>query len=312
MKETTNLKLPQELIILGAAVETGLFKQLEAKPLNAIKLAEKMEADRRAVWTLAEALLALGYLECSETGKYSLSNKTLKMMYEPDAPEFMGFAFMHQYNLIKRWIQLPQVVKNGKPARRKPEPEESRYFMDAMRHNAKTTAAPIARLLLGKARTGTRLLDIGGGPLFHAREFAKQGAQVHVLDRPDICKLMKPEADKLGVRMIPGDFLGKLPEDPYDIVYLGNICHIIGEPDNRALFKKVHQVLERNGCIAIVDFIRGGNPEADIFAINMLVNTPAGGTWTFSQYSDWLGAAGFADIKLHLTDGRPLLTARKF
>ncbi len=312
MKQQPKLNVPQELLILGAAVETGLFKELESKPLTIIKLAEKMEADPRAVWTLAEALVALGYLDCSDSGKYALSPKTLQMIYEPDDPGYMGLAFMHRYNLIKRWIQLPQIVKTGKPARRKPEADETRYFMDAMRYNAQSNAPAIARFLLGKARTGTRLLDIGGGPLFHAREFMKQGAQVHILDRPDTCKLMKKEAERLGVRMIPGDFLGKLPEGPYDVAYLGNICHIIGEPENQLLFNKVHRILERNGCIAIADFIRGTKPEAAIFAVNMLVNTPAGGTWTYSQYSDWLSSAGFADIQLHAIEERQLITARKF
>ncbi|HZK54302.1 MAG TPA: hypothetical protein VFC84_08935 [Desulfosporosinus sp.] len=34
-----------------------------------------------------------------------------------------------------------------------------------------------------------------------------------------------------------------------------------------------------------------------------------GGTWTLDQYTDWLGDAGFNDVKLNEMAGRQILTA---
>jgi len=45
----------------------------------------------------------------------------------------------------------------------------------------------------------------------------------------------------------------------------------------------VSQVLVPGGRIAIIDMVRGTNPFASVFGVNMLVNTSNGGTWTLDQ-----------------------------
>ena len=47
------------------------------------------------------------------------------------------------------------------------------------------------------------------------------------------------------------------------------------------------------GLIAIRDFIRGLSKGAALFAVNMLINTEPGSTYTEEEYRGWLGAAGF-------------------
>jgi hypothetical protein len=41
----------------------------------------------------------------------------------------------------------------------------------------------------------------------------------------------------------------------------------------------------------------------------MLVNTATGGTWTLDQYTEWLEAAGFQEVKLNEVGGRQLIMA---
>ncbi|NLI11029.1 MAG: methyltransferase, partial [Peptococcaceae bacterium] len=53
---------PQELLIIGAAVKTGIIEQLSAKPMTIDELALAIGADSRALWVVTEALEALGYL----------------------------------------------------------------------------------------------------------------------------------------------------------------------------------------------------------------------------------------------------------
>ena len=38
--------------------------------------------------------------------------------------------------------------------------------------------------------------------------------------------------------------------------------------------------------------------EAALFAVNMLVLTSGGGTYTFAEYENWLSEAGFEEIEL--------------
>lgn len=42
--------------------------------------------------------------------------------------------------------------------------------------------------------------------------------------------------------------------------------------------------------------IRGTGPGPTLFAVNMLVNTPAGGTCNYEQYQTWLQVDSFAPL----------------
>lgn len=57
----------------------------------------------------------------------------------------------------------------------------------------------------------------------------------------------------------------------------------------------------RRGTIAIVEYLpdddRTGEPIHLIFAVNMLVNTPDGDTYTFGEINEWLHQAGFENVR---------------
>jgi len=303
--------LPSDLMILGAAVETGLIEQLHQGPATLTELAAKLKGDKRAVWVVTEALEALGMVKKDDAGRWTLTDDLKEVLYSNLSPDYIGFSFMHRYNLVRNWSYLPEIIKTGKPCPRSDDPKYLDYFIEAMQHNARQSAPAIARFLLGNAQTGTRIVDIGGGPLLHAKEWTKFGAEVTVLDIPPVVEMNKDLARALKIQLVPGDFLETLPEGQFDIAYLGNICHIVSEEENRSLFSRVAGILVRGGCIAIVDFIRGTNPGAAVFGVNMLVNTERGGTYTMNQYSQWLESAGFANIQLDIVEERQIITARK-
>ena len=103
------------------------------------------------------------------------------------------------------------------------------------------------------------------------------------------------------------DFKGEL----FDIVFMGNICHIYSEEGNKRLLKNVTKFLRKGGLVAIEDFVRGRSPDAEMFAVNMLANTDGGGTWTEAQYREWLESVGFHGIEITDIAGREkqLITA---
>ena len=301
------MALPQKLLILGAAVKTGMVDALR-KSTTCAGLSEELTLNPRAVWMVLEALADLGYV--TRRGEVvTLSEETRKMIYDPAAPNYVGFAFMHRYNMIQSWVHLPEVLTSGQPTSRDQDPENTRYFMEGMRHGAEKNAPAIADFLLTDTVNGVRVLDIGGGPLIYGSAFTARGAKVTVMDLPPVVQLMQGKAEKAGIAMFPGDFNLGLPPGPFGLAYLGNICHIFGETENRELFRKVRQVLVPGGRIAIVDMVRGTNPFAAVFGVNMLVNTANGGTWTLDQYADWLAGAGFLDVKLNEVAGRQIITA---
>lgn len=307
MPDDKILALPQELLILGAAVKTGMVEALRDSTTCAI-LAEELNLNPRAVWIVVEALADLGYVT-RQGEAVTLSEEAQKMIYDPAAPNYLGFAFMHRYNVIRSWVHLPEILASGQLASRDQDPENTRYFMEGMRHGAEKSAPTIADFLLTDTVNGLQVLDIGGGPLIYGGAFTALGAKVTVLDLPPVVQLMQEKAEKAGIAMIPGDFNQGLPSGPFNLAYLGNICHIFGETENRELFQKVSKVLVPGGRIAIVDMVRGTNPFAAVFGVNMLVNTANGGTWTLDQYADWLSDASFQDVTLNEVAGRQIITA---
>jgi hypothetical protein len=78
----------------------------------------------------------------------------------------------------------------------------------------------------------------------------------------------------------------------------------------------VSDALSPGGTIAIAEFLaddgRAGPPVAMIFAVNMLVNTDAGDTFTFNEISEWLRDVGFTNPRtLDAPGPSPLVLATK-
>lgn len=312
MPEPQSWQIPRELLILGGAVESGLLDYFRRDGRHrAADIARALSADERAVWTVCEALVALGYLDKNEQG-FALLPSVRDMFFNSRSPHHTGYSFMHQYNLLSRWLTLPAVLKSGRPAPRERTPQQQGYFMAAMQHVAQKSAPLIVPVCLESLPPGPRVLDIGGGPLTYARAFAAAGASVTILDLPAVVEMMSPQLGPAeNIRLVAGDFNQGLPEGPFDLAFLGNICHIYGAEENTVLFRRAYQELAPGGRIAIVDLIRDQSPRAAIFAVNMLVNTENGGTWTLEQYTAWLNAAGFQDVQYHQVEDRELITATR-
>lgn len=314
MPKVSSFQLPQEFLIVGAAVQIGLIDEIRKGEYTAKELSAHTKTDPRALWTIIEALIALGYLEYGENEKVKLTQEAENIFYHSEHDQFTGFSFMHTYNLFNTWLKLPEVVQSGKPASRKEIPGDSctKHFIAAMSHSAQQSAPPVARYCLKDLPPQAKVLDVGGGPLTYAVAFARQGAVVTVLDLPEVIDMMHPELDaSLPINMVKGDFTEGLPKGPFDLVYLGNVCHIYGEQENRKLFQDAANELVSGGRIVINDMIRGTGAFPALFAVNMLINTVSGGTWTYDQYSRWLADAGFLVCPYTEIEGRQLITAQK-
>lgn len=306
--------LQQEFLIVGAAAQTGLFDAIKNNTLTVEELSDRTGCDQRAVWTVTEALVALEYL-LNEDGRLRLTEEAYSTLYDRTSENYAGFSFMHTYNLISTWLKLPEVLKTGEPAYKeniKEDPERLKNFIVAMSHYARESAAQIAEYCLQGLLGSPRVLDVGGGPLTYALALTQKGAVVTVLDLPEVIDMMKPELDPaLPIQMEKGDFTVGLPKGPFDLVYLGNVCHIYGEKENRKLFTDASNELVVGGRIVINDMLRGTGPGPSLFAVNMLLNTASGGTWTFEQYKTWLEDAGFAVFGYDEVADVQLITATK-
>jgi hypothetical protein len=103
---------------------------------------------------------------------------------------------------------------------------------------------------------------------------------------------------------VAGDFYrDELPMGA-DLAWVSAIVHQNSRQQNRELFRRVFRALEPRGRIAIRDVVMKESRTAPragaLFAVNMLVGTPTGGTFTFGELKADLRQAGFVGARLVL------------
>lgn len=95
-----------------------------------------------------------------------------------------------------------------------------------------------------------------------------------------------------------GDFNhDSLAGGPYDVAWLSHVLHSNGPEQCMELVRRTAAVLEPGGLILIHDFILDDSrdkPEfATLFALNMLINTAQGRTYSREEITAMLDTAGF-------------------
>jgi hypothetical protein len=88
----------------------------------------------------------------------------------------------------------------------------------------------------------------------------------------------------------------------HNVATLGHILHSEGPARSRKLLKKTFDALVPGGTIAIMEFLVNHDRTEPVvglfFAVNMLVNTAEGDTFSFEEISGWLREAGFVKPRL--------------
>ncbi len=294
--------------VLGAAVELDLFTVLGDGALSAQSMAEKLEADRRATGVLLDAVASLGLLD-KRDGLYSVPPELRPLLTE-ESPETLLPGIRHRMNVLRAWSQLAWVTKAGIPPPRPASirgPEADREAFVAAMHSY---SGPVADGLV--ARLGPpkfdHLLDVGGASGTWTLAFlrAVPGARATVFDLPHAIKQARQRiagTELAGrIELVGGDFhTDDLPRGA-DFAWVSAITHQHSREQNRRLFAKVHAALEPGGRIALRDVVmepcRTRPQWGALFAINMLVNTEGGGTFTFDELAEDLRTAGFRNPEL--------------
>lgn len=101
----------------------------------------------------------------------------------------------------------------------------------------------------------------------------------------------------------------------YDLILLSAICHMLSPKQNQDLFRRCYRALAAGGRIVIRDFIldpdKTAPRSAAVFAINMLVATRGGSTYTEGEYRRWLTGAGFQQVTRTEPSGDLIMALRQ-
>ncbi|UCD49704.1 MAG: methyltransferase domain-containing protein [Phycisphaerales bacterium] len=297
----------QPACVVVAAAELDVFTALGDRPASAEAVAGRIDADVRAVTILLDALVALGLLG-KRKGLYQVPPEVADLL-SADSPASVLPAVRHQGNCLRRWAQLGQVVRSGTPAERTPSIRGAEADCEAFIGAMNNFTEPVAPEIVGKLESVKfqRLLDIGGASGTWTIAFlrAVPEATAVLLDLPEVIPLARRRLTAAGlidrVTLVAGDYnVDPLPAGA-DFAWLSAIAHQNSPTQNRTLYAKIHAALAPGGTLVIRDIVmdssRTAPPSGALFAVNMLVATEGGNSYTLDEFRDDLAGAGFAGVQ---------------
>lgn len=296
---------------LLTANRMGVFTSLGKEGRKDVAaLSKELAADARALGMLLDALVGLGYLSKDGKARYANSNLAKKHLVPGSGASYLGDYLHFQDMLWEPWGRLEDAVKSGRPARKadmfQSNADEARRFIRAMHATASLNAPFLARRLDMAGRLS--LVDVGGGPATFAIHFCRQNPALKatVLDLPQTLETAKevlaeePTNVRERITLRPCDFTRDDLGGLYDVAFVSHVIH--GHSDHRvhALLMKLRDALGSNGLLLIHDFFTESahtTPAfASLFALNMLVQTDGGRTWSFDETREILTSLGYRDV----------------
>ncbi len=295
-----------ETRILLTGVDLDLFSMLASEQLSAARIASRLNSNLRATTILLDALTASGYLN-KEDGSYR-TEPSLSSLLSKSAPESILPGLQHAAHLWKTWSQLTDVVLNGGPAK-KLETDRKDYMKAFIGSMHLISAREVPKIIdaISPVRAKT-FLDVGGasGSYVIAFLMAFPDMKATLFDLPDVVQMASERLSKENllnrVELVAGDYnKDKLPPG-HDLALLSAIIHQNSHEQNIALYKNVYSALDSGGRIVVRDYVmepdRTEPASGTVFAINMLVNTEGGNSFTFEEIRDGLTEAGFESVLL--------------
>ncbi len=295
---------------LSSAFELDIFSPLSKGRKSAEEVAAVSGASARGVRMLLDGIAALAVIE-KKDGRYGLLPGSARYLL-PSSPDYIG-AVLAGGQLWQSWGGLSEAVRSGRPALAVDKKERAESFFPLLiRTLHALNREPARRLAIalgaGTIHKGMRVLDLACGSAVWSLAIAEADREARVVaqDFPGVLEETRAYVAREGCAgrfdYLPGDLNEvSFGREKFDLTLLGNIVHSLGEGPARSLFARLHPALRPQGRLAIIDFIpdedRTGPPAPVLFALNMLLQTEEGDSFTLSQYRAWLEDAGFEGIE---------------
>ena len=314
-------------LVLEAAIRHHVFDVLDAGPLSLAQLAKATGASERGLSAICNFLVGMDFLRKEPSGDYALAPESAAFLVSTK-PGFQGGLIRHtSEQLLPNWLQLNRVVATGTPAvsvnQQGPGSDFfSEFVNDIFPMSYHVAQELAAHLDLQAALAPVSVLDLAAGSGVWGIALAQSSAHVRVaaVDWPAVLPVTRATVARFGLTDRFAFHEGDLQEADFgtghNIATLGHILHSEGVDRSKALLKKTLDALAPGGTIAIAEFLvnadRTGPVNGLIFAVNMLVNTDCGDTFSYEEISSWLTEAGFVEARSLSTHGpSPLILATR-
>jgi ubiquinone/menaquinone biosynthesis C-methylase UbiE len=299
-------------LMIETALRYGVFDILDKRAKSLDDLCVETGTSPRGLRMVLDALVGLDVLSKDDTGHYALTEESATFLVTGKPTYHGAFFLLTKEPMLSSWSKLDEVVKSGRPAQHiNREQEGSSFFLKFVEdifpiHYAGAQALATA---LGVQSTSVTIsvLDLAAGSGVWSVAIAQQSPQIRVtaVDWPGVIPVTKKVTAHYGLaeryKFVAGDLHDANFGQGHTIATLGHILHSEGESRSRRLLRKTFEALAPGGTIAIaeilVDAKRRAAVPALIFAVNMLVNSDEGDTFSFDEIRGWLQDAGFGEVR---------------
>ena len=314
-------------LVLEAGIRHRIFDVLDEGPKTVEEVHVATGASVRGLSAVMNALVGLDFLAKDAQERYSLTAESATFLVTTK-PSFQGGIIKHtSEQLLPKYLKLNEIVATGKPAVAVNQETAGGEFFEQFVVDIFPMSYPSAQVLaktldFDAAGRPVSVLDLAAGSGVWGIALAQSSKQVQVtaVDWPEVLPVTQKTVGRFGLSdrfsFVEGDLLVADFGAGHDVATLGHILHSEGEDRSRKLLAKVFASLASGGTIAIAEFLvdedRRGPVSGLFFAVNMLVNTDNGGTYSFAEISAWLTEAGFVDARMVAAPGpSPLILATK-
>ena len=311
-------------LVLEAAIRHHVFDVLDTGPKSLSEISQATGASERGLAAIMNVLVGLAFLNKDGQGNYSLAPESEAFLVSTK-PEFQGGLIRHtSEHLLPKWLQLNEIVATGKPAGAVNQQTTGTDFFAQFVNDIFPMSYHVAQELARHLNLSgpVSVLDLAAGSGVWGIALAQSSSQVRVtaVDWPGVIPVTRNTVTRFGLAdrfsFVEGDLLQADFGSGHSVATLGHILHSEGIERSKALLAKTFGALASGGTIAIAEFLvnteRTGPVNGLVFAVNMLVNTDCGDTFSFEEIGGWLREAGFVDARTLNTHGpSPLILATK-
>lgn len=298
---------------LKAAIQLEVFTAIAEGNQTADAIARRCTASERGTRMLCDYLVTIDFLT-KAADRYGLTPDSAVFL-DRHSPAYVGGAlrFLVSPMAVDRFKELTEAVrKGGAVASDHSLTPENPMWVDFARGMAPLMAMPaelIAKLLKADDAPPWKVLSLAAGHGMFEITLARhnRNAEVWAVDWSNVLQVARENAAAAGIadryHTIPGSAFEVEYGSGYDLALLTNFLHHFDPPTNEKLLSKVRAALKPGGRAVILEFVpnedRVSPPVAAGFSLTMLVGTPGGDAYTFSELQRMLKNAGFRSGELH-------------
>lgn len=288
---------------LFAASELGLFEALADGPTSIDEAASATGLDAARLQVVADANVALGFIERSESGYINspVAQAFLAGQSPADMRPLLSFWNRVSYPM---WARMEETVRTGHghaPDFSALDPESQRVFSVGVEAISRPTAEALAETY--DFTQHRRVLDVGGGTgsFLLAIQQRCPNLGLTLFELPGGADVARGRLAGHDIGVVAGDmFRDALPPD-HDAAIVANVVHVLSPKENVELLRRLRRSLEPGGRVLLVDFWlnaeRTTPTVAALISGEFMTITGTGRSYAAAEATAWLEQTGYRFVE---------------